>query len=89
MKCVVKRKGHAEKFSDKKLYRSCYYACKSAHLTAKECATISKETTVAVKKSIGGKKCITAHALHIAVCRLLKKRNADAAFMYDTHKDIS
>ncbi len=89
MKCVVKRRGHEEKFSEKKLYTSCYYACKSAHLSTLECTKISKEITAAVKKGIGGKKCVTSHALHIEVRRLLKKRNPDAAFMYDTHKDIS
>ena len=89
MKCVVKRKGHEEKFSEKKLYKSCYYACKSAHLGAKECAKISKDVTAGVKKQIGKKSCVSSSTIHKTAAKLLRKHNRDAAFMYETHRDIS
>lgn len=89
MKCVVKRKGHEERFSERKLYRSCYCACKSAHLKTKECAKIARSVTSEVKKSAGSRKCVTSAYIHKAASKALKRRNRDAGFMYETHRDIS
>ncbi len=89
MKCVVKRRGHEEKFSDRKLYRSCYYACKSAEMGSKECAKISKDVTAGVKRHIGKKSCVSSSMIHKTTLKLLRKHSKDAAFMYETHRDIS
>ena len=86
---IVKRKGHTESYDERKVYGSCYYACRNAHLSEKESEKIadkvSKKVTAAMKK----RKKVTSDAIFAAIIGELDKHNEDAAFLYETHRDIS
>ena len=87
--CIVKRKGHTEEFDERKVYASCYAACLSSHVehTAAEkiCEKVAKEVKTWARK----KKTVDSSDIFKKVISTLKKHNKDAAFMYETHRDIS
>lgn len=86
---IVKRKGHKEKYEERKVYASVYAACLTLRMTDEQAELIaemvSHETTQEFKKD----KEVSAHEIHKFVAKALKKYDPDAAYMYDTHKDIS
>lgn len=86
---IVKRKGHTEEFDERKLYASVYAALMSLRMTEEEAETISHMVTDDVKKVIAKKKELTAHSLHTEAVKCLKKYHPDAAYLYDTHRDLS
>lgn len=87
--CVVKRKGHEEKFDERKVYASCYAACLSSHIeikkTEKICAKVAKE----INSWIKSKTCVSSNEIFKMTIKLLNKHDKNAAFMYETHRDIS
>lgn len=85
---IVKRKGHEERFDERKLYASIFAACMTIRMTDEEAETISTMVTDDIKKIISTKKEVTAHMLHSEAAKSLKKYHPEAAYMYDTHKDI-
>jgi len=89
MRCVVKRKGHEEKWDDKKLYASCYAACYVAEMKKGQCEKHAQRILSSVKKKLKKKGCVNSHLLAGWVHAELKKINNDAAYMYQTHKDIN
>ena len=86
---IVKRKGHKEKFDERKIYASCYAACLNAQLHPKEAEKICEGVSREIKKWIKTKKEITSTKIFREMIRVIKKHNKDAAFMYETHRDIS
>ena len=89
MPIVVKRRGYKEKFDEKKVYGSIYYACRSAQLNEKESEEISEKVIKDLKKWLKGKKEITSQEIFITVITILEKYNSDVAFLYETHRDLS
>ena len=87
--CIVKRKGHCEIYDDKKVYGSCYFACRSSHLNEKESESISNKVCKSVNKWVKSKKEVSSNTIFRHITKELKKYNKDAAFMYETHRDIS
>ncbi len=89
MKCIVKRHGVCEKYDERKVYASCYAACLSAsveHVHAEKiCEKVSKEITSWVKI----KKEISSDQMFKQIGKMIKKHHKPAAFMYETHRDIS
>jgi len=87
--CIVKRKGHTEEFDERKVYASCYAACLSSHVehTAAEkiCEKVAKEVKTWARK----RKSADSSEIFEKVIAAMKKYNEDAAFMYETHRDIS
>jgi len=87
--CIVKRKGHSEEFDERKVYASCYAACLSSyvpHMKAEKiCEKVAKEIKVWARK----KKMVKSDDIFKKVVAAIKKHNKDAAFMYETHRDIS
>ena len=87
--CAVKRRGHEEKFDERKLYASIYAACLSSHIhhmqAEKIAAKVCKEAVSHLKK----KKTVTSDHIFKHTARVLKKINKEAGFMYETHRDIS
>ena len=87
--CIVKRRGHAEEFDERKVYASCYAACLSSHAphmaAEKICEKVSKE----VKAWAREKKTVSSDEIFSKVISAMKRHNRDAAFMYETHRDIS
>ena len=86
---IVKRRGHTEKYDEKKVYASCYAACLSANVAEQEAEKISAAVCKSVNSWIKKKDKVTAHQLYAVMVKTLKKKNKNAAFMYETHMDVS
>ena len=86
---IVKRRGHTEVYDERKVYGSCYFACRSAHLSEKESEEISKKVCISVTKWIKAKKVVSSSEIFKFLVQELKKHDEDAAFLYETHRDIS
>jgi transcriptional regulator NrdR family protein len=87
--CVVKRAGHGEEFDERKTYASCYAACISASISKKRAEQICELVVSAVKKHLAAHKEIGSSELFKFITRELKKHEPNAAFMYETHRDIA
>jgi len=86
---IVKRRGHTEVYDERKIYGSCFFACRNAHLSEKEAEEICKKVSAAVTKWIKIKKVVSSNDIFKALTQELKRHNEDAAFLYETHRDIS
>lgn len=89
MKQIVKRKGHSEAFDERKLYGSIFAALMSLRMTDEEAEAISHMVVTDVTNVVKDKKEVTAHVLHQEAAKSLKKYHPDAAYLYNTHKDLS
>ncbi len=85
MAIIVKRKGHKEKFDEKKVYGSVYAACASAHYDETLCEKTAEDVTNNVKKFVRNKKSIDSIRLRKKIEELLKKENEELAFFYEQH----
>ena len=88
MKEIVKRRGHVEAFDERKVYGSCYAACLNAHISHQQSEKIASKVSAEVKKWAGKKKRMNSDQIFGQVIAALKKHDKDAAFMYETHRDI-
>lgn len=86
---IVKRKGHTELYDERKVYGSCYFACRNAHLSEKEAEEICKKVSAAITKWVKIKKTVSSNDIFRMLIQELKNHNDDAAFLYETHRDIS
>lgn len=86
---VVKRKGHRERFDEKKLYGSVYAACYVCNMEEKECEKVADSVTKSVKKWIKNRSQVDSRQIFRQAVAALRKRHRDAAFMYETHRDVS
>ena len=86
---IVKRKGHTELYDERKVYGSCYFACRNAHLSGKEAEEICKKVSAAITKWAKAQKAVSSNDIFRMLILELKKHNEDAAFLYETHRDIS
>ena len=86
---IVKRKGHTELYDERKVYGSCFFACRNAHLSEKEAEEICNKVCQAITKWIKKKKVVSSSDIFNVLTQELKKHNEDAAFLYETHRDIS
>lgn len=89
MKQTVKRKGHNEPFDERKIYASVFAACLTLRMSDEEAELISHMVTDEVEKVFKDENKISAHQIHKEVTTCLRKYNPDAAYLYDTHRDIS
>ena len=87
--CIVKRKGHEEEFDERKVYATCYSACLAAHIEHIKAEGICNDVSKEIKKWIKDKKSVTAEQIHKKMVTSIGKFDKNAAFMYDTHKDIA
>ncbi len=86
---IVKRKGHTEMYDERKVYASCFFACRNAHLSERKSEGICSRVSAAVTKWISKKKIVFSPEIFAIITEELKKHNEDAAFLYETHRDIS
>lgn len=86
---IVKRKGHTELYDERKVYGSCFFACRNAHLDEKESEEICSKVSAEVTKWIKSHKTVSSSDIFKKLIEELKKHNEDAAFLYETHRDIS
>lgn len=89
MEHIVKRKGHKERFDERKVYASVFAACMSLRMSDEEAELIAHMVTKEVTDEFEEVHEVSAHSIHKFVTNSLKKYNKDVAFMYETHKDIS
>lgn len=87
--CIVKRRGHCEDYDERKVYGSCYFACRSSHMAEMGSERISSKVCRSVNRWLKGRKEVSSNSIFKYVIRELKKHSKDAAFMYETHRDIS
>ena len=86
--CVVKRKGHIEDFDERKIYASCYAACLNAHVPHTEAESICEKVSGEMKKWAMKKKSADSTEIFKQTVSAIRKHHEDAAFMYETHRDI-
>ncbi|MBI2658284.1 hypothetical protein HYX08_06360 [Candidatus Woesearchaeota archaeon] len=86
---IVKRKGHSEIYDERKVYGSCFFACRNAHLSEKEAEEICRKVSEAVTKWVKKQKIVSSNEIFKKLIEELKKHNEDAAFLYETHRDVS
>ena len=87
--CIVKRRGHQEEFDERKVYASCYAACLSAGIPHEKAEKISEKVSRAIKTWVKNKKTVTSDQIFREVAKTLAKHDKNAAFMYNTHRDIA
>ncbi|MBI2651281.1 hypothetical protein HYX01_02325 [Candidatus Woesearchaeota archaeon] len=87
--CIVKRKGHSEEFDERKVYASCYAACLNTQLHDAEAEKICEKVSKEIKLWAKRKKKVSSSEIFAKVIEAMKKYNKDAAFMYETHRDIA
>ena len=85
MAVVVKRKGHTEKFDERKVYGSVYAACSSAHYGENLCEKNAEEITSKIRKFVRNKKRIESTQIRNKIAELLKRKNEELAFFYEQH----
>ena len=86
---IVKRKGHTELYDERKVYGSCFFACRNAHLSEQEAEEICNKVAAQITKWVKKKKLVTSDDIFRVLISELNKHNEDAAFLYETHRDIS
>ncbi len=91
--CVIKRAGHKEAYDERKVYGSVYAACLSVNESEKKCEAVAGAIAKKISAWVGAgaKKgiCVDTRQIAKKVAAEIKKRDKDAAFMYETHRDIS
>ncbi len=85
MATVIKRKGHKEKFDERKLYASVYAACASAHLEESSCEKVAEKITRIIRKQIKNRKEVQTSEIHKRTEKELRKIDKELAFFYDQH----
>ncbi|MBS3139084.1 MAG: hypothetical protein A2730_01535 [Candidatus Staskawiczbacteria bacterium RIFCSPHIGHO2_01_FULL_39_25] len=88
-KYVVKRRNHAHLYDERKVYGSAYAACYVVMLNHRACEKIANKVTKNITTLVHKKKTISSTEIFHHVIRELKKHNKNAAFMYETHRDIA
>ncbi len=90
MKHLVKREGHKEKFDERKVYASCYNACVGCcHMPKEDAEKICEKVTKDVKKWIKEKPSVSSNQIFKQTTKTIRKYHKDAAFMYETHRDVN
>lgn len=86
---VKRRSGVAESYDERKIYGSVYAACYVVLMNEKECERIAGIISRKITALVQDKKHIYSLEIRKEVIQELRKHNSHAAFMYETHKDIS
>lgn len=89
MEHIVKRKGHKERFDERKVYASVFAACMTLRMSDEEGEMIAHMVSHEVSDEFKTVHEVSSHSIHNFVVKSLKKYNSDVAYIYDTHRDIS
>ena len=89
MALVIKRRGKKQTFDEKKIYGSVYSACMECEMGEKKCEAVAEEIVGDVKKFLKGKTKVNSTEIFGFVIQRLAKKHEPAAFMYQTHRDLS
>ncbi len=85
---IIKRHGMKEKFDERKLYASIYSAAITSGYPEKKAENLADEVCSKIKKKYG-KHVVTSLDLRKAAISILKNKDKDIAFLYETHLDLS
>ena len=85
----MKRRGHTEEYDQKKVYASVYAAFMTNGLSEKDSEKKADNITKEVTKWVDSKKSIDSKDIFRVVVSLMKKEDREAAFLYETHRDLS
>ena len=88
-KHIVKRRGHKEPFDPRKIYGSTYAACRNTHLSETQSEKIAETVSARIEKWVADKKELSSDQIFRQIIVVLKELHPDAAFLYETHRDIS
>ena len=88
-KYIVKRGTHAHTYDERKVYGSVYAACYVAISNHKQCEHIAGKVVKKITSFVHKKKAVASTQIFHLVILELRKHNKDAAFMYETHRDIA
>lgn len=90
MHCIVKRSTQkCEGYDERKVYASIYAACYVVHMHQGTCEKIAHAVAKKITALVHKKKEIASKHLAQAIIKELRKHNKNAAFMYETHRDIA
>jgi|SRR3989338_9571114 len=88
--CVVKRgRSDCRPYDERKVYGSVYAACYIVTRTHRKCERIAEAVAKKITSHVKKKKTVTSSHIFRHVIRELKKHDKNAAFMYETHRDIA
>ena len=86
---IVKRRGHTESFDSKKVYAASYSACRNAHLSEMLSENIADAVEKRLVSWVEDKTEISSDDIFQEIIAVLKELHPDAAFLFETHRDIS
>ena len=86
---IVKRRGHTEEFDPRKVYAASYAACRNAHLSEMLSENIAENVQKRIEAWISKKPEISSEKIFQQSISILKDLHPDAAFLFETHRDIS
>ena len=86
---LVKREGHYEPFDERKVYASVYAACLNVRMHEGEAELIADKVSKEVGEQLSNKVEVDSNQILQLTAEALRKYNSDAAFMYETHRDVS
>jgi len=86
---IVKRKGHSEAYDSRKVYASSYAACRNAHLSEQLSENIAQTVADRLDKWIAKKTDVSSQEIFEEIIAVLRELHPDAAFLFETHRDIS
>ncbi len=87
MNHIIKRRGHAEKYDQRKLYASIYAACRSINTPDGEAELVAERVVTDVEKWLKDKPEVTGKDIRIQAYKHFHAYNEDAAYMYKNHRE--
>ncbi len=88
--CIVKRfSGVCQRYDERKVYGSVYAACYVVRMAEQECERVANAVARKVTELVHVKKSLGSHQIAALAAKELRKYNEHAAFMYETHRDVS
>lgn len=88
-KHIVKRAGHNESYDARKLYASIFSACLAVRVPGGEAELVADKVNRDVENWLESKPVVTSSDIHRVAGQFLEAYNADAAYIYKTHRNIS
>ena len=86
---IVKRRGHTEPFDSRKIYAAVFAACRNAHLSEMLSENIADNVQKRVEEWVEKKRGVSSEEIFRETITVLKELYPDAAFLFETHRDIS
>ncbi len=86
---IVKRAGHAQPYDRRKLYASIYSAALSVHEPVGVAELLAETVVQSFEQWLGNRHEVTSLDIRRVAADALAQHNADAAYIYRHHRNIS